>query len=60
VNSHYINSAQNKEYFNEARPRQGIGQRIPGKPAVALHITKTIVAKSALRGLHHDYRRAAG
>ena len=51
--------AQYKEYFNEARPHQGIGQRIPGKPAVAIDITKPIVAKPVLGGLHHDYRRAA-
>jgi putative transposase len=51
--------AQYKEYFNEARPHQGIGQRIPGKPAIAIDITKPIVAKPVLGGLHHDYRRAA-
>jgi hypothetical protein len=27
-----------KGYFNEARPHQGIGQGIPGKPAVAIDI----------------------
>jgi transposase InsO family protein len=48
-----------KGYFNEARPHQGIGQRIPGKPAVAIDITKPIIAKPLLGGLHHDYRRAA-
>jgi hypothetical protein len=51
--------AQYKEYFNMARPHQGIGQRIPGKSAVAIDITKRIVAKPVLGGLHHDYRRAA-
>ena len=51
--------AQYKQYFNEARPHQGIGQRIPGKPVVAIDITKPIVAKPVLGGLHHDYRRAA-
>src|ERR1039457_6114067 len=51
--------AQYKEYFNEARPHQGIGQRIPGKPPAAIDITKPIVAKAVLGGLHHDYRRAA-
>ena len=29
--------ARYKEYFNEARPHQGIGQRIPGKPPGARH-----------------------
>jgi hypothetical protein len=51
--------AQDKEYFNEARPHQGIGHRIPGKLAVAIDITNPIVAKPVLGGLHHDYRRAA-
>jgi transposase InsO family protein len=48
-----------KQYFNEARPHQGIGQRIPGKPAAVADITKPIVASPVLGGLHHDYRRAA-
>jgi putative transposase len=50
---------QYKEYFNEARPHQGIGQRIPGMPLAAIDITKPIVIKPVLGGLHHDYRRAA-
>jgi putative transposase len=50
---------QYKQYFNEARPHQGIGQRIPGKPAAVADITKPIVAKPVLGGLHHDYQRAA-
>jgi hypothetical protein len=48
-----------KGYFNEARPHQGIGQQIPGKPAVAIDITKPIIAKPLLGCLHRDYRRAA-
>jgi putative transposase len=51
--------ARYKEYFNEARPHQGIGQRIPGKQPAAIDITERIVAKPILGGLHHDYRRAA-
>jgi putative transposase len=47
------------QYFNEARLHQGIGQRIPGKPAAVADITKPIVASLVLGGLHHDYRRAA-
>jgi len=48
-----------KQYFNEARPHQGIGQRIPGNPAALADITKPIVASPVLGGLHHDYRRGA-
>ena len=48
-----------RQYFNNARPHQGIGQRIPGRPAAAVDVAKPIVAKSVLRGLHHDHRRAA-
>jgi transposase InsO family protein len=48
-----------KDYFNEARPHQGIGQRIPGKPPGVADVTKPIVVKPVLGGLHHDYRRAA-
>jgi hypothetical protein len=48
-----------KQYFNEARPHQGIGQRIPANPVAVPNITKRIVAKPVLGGLHHDYRRAA-
>ena len=40
--------AQYKEYFNEARPHQGIGQRIPGKQPAIIDITKPIVAKPVL------------
>jgi putative transposase len=50
---------QYQEYSNEARPHQGIGQRIPGKPALVADVTKPIVVKPVLGGLHHDHRRAA-
>jgi len=50
---------QYRDYFNEARPHQGIGQRIPGKPATVVDITKAIVITPVLGELHHDYRRAA-
>ncbi len=45
-------------YFNQARPHQGIGQRIPDGPVNATHAGK-VIAIPVLGGLHHDYRRAA-
>ena len=48
-----------RDYFNEARPHQGIGQRIPGKKAEAVDLKKPIEIKLVLGGLHYDYRRAA-
>jgi|GEM_PF-5334099 hypothetical protein len=47
-----------KVYFNEARPHQGIGQRVPS--GIRHHdLSKPIVIRSVLGGLHADYRRAA-
>ena len=46
------------DYFNRARPHQGIGQRIPDAPAND-NRTGNVVAIPVLGGLHHDYRRAA-
>jgi putative transposase len=50
-----------KAYYNQERPHQGIGQRIPAqydlpdsKPA-----SGRIVSKAILGGLHHSYARAA-
>ncbi len=45
-------------YFNEARPHQGIGQRIPDGPAGGERY-REIVAVPVLGGLHHDYQRVA-
>jgi putative transposase len=48
------------EYFNRARPHQGIGQRIPAgigsQPACPMR--GRLIAVPVLNGLHHDYRRA--
>jgi putative transposase len=46
-------------YFNESRPHQGIGQRVPAKPVMAIDRSEPIEVKSVLGGLHVDYRRAA-
>jgi putative transposase len=45
-------------YFNEARPHQGIGQRIPDCPAGDKRYGE-IAAVPVLGGLHHDYHRVA-
>lgn len=47
-----------KVYFNEARPHQGIQQRVPS--GIRHHeVSKPIVVTPVLGGLHVDYRRAA-
>lgn len=52
-------------YFNQMRPHQGIGQRIPepeAAPFIGIIGTASagrIIGRSILAGLHHDYRRAA-
>ena len=53
---------QYQSYFNEARPHQGINQRIPCDSEQSQQNTGTIIAHPILGGLHHDYRRqkAAG
>ncbi len=50
---------QYQHYFNEARPHQGINQRIPCRSDAAplQQSTGTIIAHPILGGLHHDYRR---
>jgi putative transposase len=49
------------QYFNRARPHQGIGQKIPeGKSTVGEAESRgKIIAFPMLNGLHHDYRRIA-
>ena len=48
------------EYFNRAKPHQGIGQRIPEGivPQSAWPRRGKLIAVPVLNGLHHDYRRA--
>ena len=48
-----------RRYFNENRPDQGIGQRVPTKPVLDIDLSKPIEVTSVLGGLHVDYRRAA-
>lgn len=50
---------QYQRYFNESRPHQGIGQRVPMKPAQDIDSSKPIEVTSVLGGLHADYRRVA-
>ncbi len=48
-------------YLNEARPHQGIEQRIPQEIQSAGKVKRAgkIISFPVLGGLHHDYRRAA-
>jgi transposase InsO family protein len=53
---------QYQEYFNHARPHQGIGQRIPCRSVPATEPQKggELISHPVLGGLHHDYQwRAA-
>jgi putative transposase len=49
-------------YFNQARPHQGIQQKIPVQrrsvPS-AQDAGKKVIARPVMGGLHHDYRWAA-
>ncbi len=46
-------------YFNQARPHQGLHQRIPCNPPLPKETDGEIVGIPVLGGLHHDYRRKA-
>jgi putative transposase len=48
-------------YFNQARPHQGLGQRIPDPPVLSAPLPNhpnEVSAVPVLSGLHHDYQRA--
>jgi putative transposase len=47
-----------QEYFNQARPHQGIGQRIPCQPMLEPkpEMTAELISCPVLGGLHHDYQ----
>ena len=49
-------------YFNQARPHQGIQQRIPQLSRSAIsshHAGDKLIALPSIGGLHHDYHWAA-
>jgi transposase InsO family protein len=50
------------QFFNQARPHQGLNQQIP-EPANVFtspeHEPRKVIALPVLVGLHHDYRWAA-
>jgi transposase InsO family protein len=50
---------QYKLYFNESRPHQGIGQRVPAGGTHHGDLSKPVVVTRVLGGLHVDYRMAA-
>jgi putative transposase len=50
------------EYFNRARPHQGIQQQVPEAEISCVPLgrrNKLVIAAPILGGLHHDYRRVA-
>lgn len=50
------------DYFNHARPHQGLGQRLPMpfvRSSVLLSSPEKVVSTAILGGLHHDYQIAA-
>ena len=47
------------QYYNSARPHQGLHQRIPDPPASPGSATGAVHATPVLGGLHHSYARAA-
>jgi putative transposase len=48
---------QYQEYFNRARPHQGIGQRLPCQPVRGTEpqMIGELISHPVLGGLHHDY-----
>jgi putative transposase len=46
-------------YFNQERPHQGIGQRIPNQYGLPTSkpVSGRITSKAILGGLHHSYSR---
>jgi len=48
-----------RKYFDNARPHQGIGQRVPCGTKYDADTGDSIVSIPILGGLHHEYRRVA-
>jgi putative transposase len=48
-----------RDYGSESRPHQGLGQRRPAGRTCDADVSKPIVFRTVLGGLHVDYRRAA-
>jgi putative transposase len=49
-------------YFNQARPHQGLQQKIPDSSALSTPLPNQpnqVISLPVLGGLHHDYQRAA-
>ncbi len=44
--------ARYQRYFNESRPHQGLGQRVPADPVTVIDPSKPIAVTSVLGGLH--------
>ena len=53
----YREVGEYREYFNHARPHQGIGQCIPCRPELpeASPVRGKLSSRPVLHGLHHDY-----
>jgi putative transposase len=50
------------EYFNRARPHQGIHQQVPERAVTSVvpdQLAERIISVPVLGGLHHEYRRVA-
>jgi len=46
-------------YFHQARPHQGLQQKIPDSSAPSASPPNQVISLPVLGGLHHDYQRAA-